>query len=73
MCKATNGFILSDIMRDFKKNIPLRNYSDYNEERVSRGMALAYFEKRVLILKDQSYKVCFANSFSGSGARRLSS
>jgi hypothetical protein len=27
----------------------------------------------VLILKDQSYKVCFANSFSGSGARRLSS
>jgi hypothetical protein len=35
MCKATNGFILSDIMRDFKKNIPLRNYSDYNEERVS--------------------------------------
>jgi hypothetical protein len=28
-CKATNGFILSDVMRDFKKYTSKKNYSDY--------------------------------------------
>jgi REP element-mobilizing transposase RayT len=29
MCKATNGFILSDVMRDLKKFTSKKNYSNY--------------------------------------------
>jgi hypothetical protein len=72
MCKATNGFILSDVMRDFKKYTSKKIIQTIMEEqRVAGNGFWLILKKRVLILKDQSYKVC-ANSLSGSVARRLS-
>ena len=63
MCKATNGFILSDVMRDFKKYTSKKIIQTIMEEPESRReWLLAYFEKACTHLKrDQSYKVCFAN------------
>jgi hypothetical protein len=49
MCKATNGFILSDVMRDFKKYTS-KNYSDYKSQS-RREWLLAYFEKACAHLK----------------------
>lgn len=75
MCKATNGFVLSDFMRDFKKYTSKKIIQTIIEEPESRReWLLAYFEKACAHLKrDQSYKVCFANShFQARVARRLS-
>jgi REP element-mobilizing transposase RayT len=59
MCKATNGFILSDVMRDFKKYTSKKIIRTIMEEPESRReWLLAYFEKACAHLKrDQSYKV----------------
>lgn len=59
LCKANNGFLLSDIMRDFKKftskNI-IQTIIDEPESR--REWMLAYFEKACGHLKrEQAYKV----------------
>jgi type II secretory pathway component PulF len=72
MCKATNGFILSDVMRDFKK-IHSKNYSDYRRTRESQGWLLAYFEKACAHLKESKKASMLANShFQAQVARRLS-
>ncbi len=59
MCKATNGFILSDVMRDFKKFTSKKIIQTIKEEPESRReWLLAYFEQACAHLKrDQSYKV----------------
>jgi hypothetical protein len=59
MCKSTNGFILSDVMRDFKKYTSKKIIQTIMEEPESRReWLLAYFEKACAHLKrDQSYKV----------------
>jgi hypothetical protein len=74
LCKATNGFILSDVMRDFKKNIPLRNYSDYIEEPESRREFFwLILKKRVLILKEiKVIKHASPINLQARVARRLS-
>ena len=59
MCKATNGFILSDVMRDFKKYTSKKIIQTIMEETESRReWLLVYFKKACEHLKrDQSYKV----------------
>jgi REP element-mobilizing transposase RayT len=59
LCKATNGNILSDVIRDFKKFTSkkiIKTISDEPESR--REWLLAYFEKACSHLKrEQQYKV----------------
>ena len=44
MCKATSGFILSDVMRDYKKIHFQENYSNYyRRTRESQGVAFGLF------------------------------
>jgi REP element-mobilizing transposase RayT len=59
MCKATNGFILSDVMRDFKKYTSKKIIQTImNEPESRREWLLAYFEKACEHLKrEQNYKV----------------
>ncbi len=68
MCKATKGFILSDVMRDFKKYTSkkiiqtIKDEPDPSDSELAkqsrREWLLAYFEKVCEHLKrDQSYKV----------------
>ena len=59
MCKATNGFILSEVMRDFKKYTSKKIIQTIMEEPESRReWLLDYFKKACEHLKrDQSYKV----------------
>jgi REP element-mobilizing transposase RayT len=59
LCKSTEGFILSDVMRDFKKHTSkqiLKTIVDEPESR--REWMLAYFQKSCEHLKrEQKYKV----------------
>ena len=59
ICKATNGFILSDVIRDFKKHTSkeiIRTIRDEPESR--REWMLDYFQKACEHLKrEQQYKV----------------
>jgi len=59
LCKATNGFILSDIMRDFKKYTSKKIIDAViNEPESRRGWLLDYFKKSCSHLKrKQQYKV----------------
>jgi REP element-mobilizing transposase RayT len=57
--KATNGFILSDVMRDFKK-YPLRKFRPISRPE-SRRSFLAYFEKACAHLKE--IRVCSPSTF----------
>ena len=59
MCKATNGFILSDIMRDFKKFTSKKIIQTIiNEPESRREWLLPLFEKACEHLKrNQKYKV----------------
>jgi REP element-mobilizing transposase RayT len=59
LCKATDGFILSDIMRDFKKHTSKKIIqSIVNEPESRREWLLPYFEKACEHLKRvQTYKV----------------
>ena len=63
-CKATNGFILSDVIRDFKKFTSKKVIQTIIEEPKSRReWLLDYFQKACQLLKrEQQYKVCFASS-----------
>ena len=56
MCKATNGFILSEVMRDFKKYTSKKIIQTIMEEPESRReWLLDYFKKACEHLKrDQS-------------------
>mgnify|MGYP006152760769 CR=1 FL=1 len=58
-CKATNGFILSDVMRDFKKFTSKQIVKTVQEEPESRReWMLDYFQKSCEHLKkEQKYKV----------------
>ena len=59
ICKATNGFILSDIMRDFKKFTSKKIIQTIiNEPESRREWLLPLFEKACEHLKrNQKYKV----------------
>ena len=59
LCKGTDGFILSDIMRDFKKFTSKEIVRTIQEEPESRReWMLEYFQKSCEHLKkDQKYKV----------------
>ncbi|WP_016991396.1 REP-associated tyrosine transposase [Flavobacterium sp. ACAM 123] len=59
LCKATNGFILSDVMRDFKKFTSKKIIQTLIEEPESRReWMLRYFRKACAHLKrEQEYKV----------------
>ncbi len=59
LCKATNDFILSDIMRDFKKFTSKKIIQIINDEPESRReWMLDYFKKAsVPFKKEQQYKV----------------
>lgn len=59
LCKATNGFILSDVMRDFKKYTSKKIVQTVSEEPESRRESmLEYFQKACVHLKrEQEYKV----------------
>jgi REP element-mobilizing transposase RayT len=59
LCKATNGFILSDVMRDFKKFTSKRIVQTIIDEPESRReWLLAHFQKACEHLKrEQHYKV----------------
>jgi REP element-mobilizing transposase RayT len=59
MCKATNDFILSDVIRDFKKYTSKKIIQTImNEPESRREWLLAYFEKACEHLKrEQNYKV----------------
>ncbi len=59
LCKATNGFILSDVMRDFKKFTSKKIIQTIIEEAESRReWMLDYFKKECEPLKrKQQYKV----------------
>jgi REP element-mobilizing transposase RayT len=59
LCKATNGFILSDVMRDFKKYTSKKIVQTINEESESRReWMLRLFQKACAHLKrEQEYKV----------------
>jgi len=59
LCKATNGFILSDVMRDFKRFTSKKIIQIINEEPESRReWMLDYFTKSCEHLKkEQNYKV----------------
>jgi REP element-mobilizing transposase RayT len=59
LCKATNGFILSDVMRDFKKFTSKKIIEIINYEPESRReWMLDYFKKASEHLKkEQNYKV----------------
>ena len=75
MCKSTNGFVLSDVMRDFKKFTSKQIIKTILEEPESRReWMLEYFQKSCEHLKrDQKYKVCFASShFQARVAKWLS-
>jgi REP element-mobilizing transposase RayT len=52
MCKTTNGFILSDVMRDFKKFTSKKIIQTIMGTRESQGSFLAYFEKACAHLKE---------------------
>ena len=64
MCKATNGFILSDVMRDFKKYTSKKIIQTILEEPESRReWLLTYFEKACAHLKkDQEYKIVLTST-----------
>jgi REP element-mobilizing transposase RayT len=59
LCKATDGFILSDVIRDFKKHRSKKIIQTIKEEPESRReWMLPYFQKACEHLKrDQQYKV----------------
>ena len=59
MCKATNGFVLSDVMRDFKKYTSKKIIQTIIDEPESRReWLLDYFSKACAHLKrEQQYKV----------------
>jgi REP element-mobilizing transposase RayT len=59
LCKATNGFILSDVMRDFKKYTSKKIIQTIIEEPESRReWMLDYFKKACEHLKrEQQYKI----------------
>jgi REP element-mobilizing transposase RayT len=59
LCKATNGFILSDVMRDFKKFTSKKIIQILIEEPESRReWMLRHFQKACIYLKrEQEYKV----------------
>ncbi|WP_026839069.1 REP-associated tyrosine transposase [Gillisia sp. JM1] len=59
LCKGTNGFVLSDIIRDFKKFTSKKIIQTINEEPESRReWLLDYFKKSCEHLKrEQQYKV----------------
>jgi REP element-mobilizing transposase RayT len=59
LCKAINGHVLSDVMRDFKKHTSKKIIQTIIDEPESRKeWLLTYFEKACEHLKrDQSYKV----------------
>jgi len=59
MCKATNGFILSDVIRDFKKHTSKEIICTIRDEPESRReWMLDYFQKACEHLKrEQQYKV----------------
>jgi REP element-mobilizing transposase RayT len=59
MCKAINGHVLSDVMRDFKKYTSKKIIHTIMDEPESRReWLLVYFQKACEHLKrDQSYKV----------------
>ena len=59
LCKATNGFILSDVIRDFKKFTSKKILKTINEEPESRReWMLEYFQKACQHLKrEQQFKV----------------
>lgn len=59
LCKATNGFILSDVIRDFKKFTSKKIIKTLiNEPESRREWMLDYFQKACQHLKrDQQYKV----------------
>ncbi len=59
LCKATNGFILSDVIRDFKKFTSKKILQTINEEPESRKeWMLEYFQKACQHLKrEQQFKV----------------
>lgn len=59
LCKATNGFVLSDIIRDFKKFTSKKILQTINEEPESRReWMLEYFQKACQHLKrEQQFKV----------------
>ncbi|MFK7033477.1 REP-associated tyrosine transposase [Flavobacterium oreochromis] len=59
LCKATNGFVLSDVMRDFKKFTSKKIIQTIIEETESRReWMLEYFKKSCDHLKkNQTYKV----------------
>lgn len=59
LCKATNGFILSDVIRDFKKFTSKKILETIKEEPESRReWMLDYFQKACQHLKrEQNYKV----------------
>jgi hypothetical protein len=61
------GFILSDVMH-LKIHFQENYSNDYRGTRVT-GNGTAYFEKRVLILKEIKVISMFANSLSGSGGK----
>ena len=63
-CKATNGFLLSDVIRDFKKFTSKKMVQTIIDEPESRReWLLDYFQKACAPLKrEQKYKVCFASS-----------
>ena len=64
ICKATNGFILSDVMRDFKKFTSKKIIQTIiNEPESRREWMLDYFQKSCEHLKrNQQYKVFFVSS-----------
>jgi REP element-mobilizing transposase RayT len=75
LCKGTDGFVLSDIMCDFKKFNSKQIIKTIQEEPESRReWMLEYFRKSFEYLKkEQNYKVCFASSpFQAREARWLS-
>ena len=59
LCKATNGFVLSDVIRDFKKFTSKKILETINEEPESRReWMLEYFQKACQHLKrEQQFKV----------------
>jgi REP element-mobilizing transposase RayT len=59
LCKATNGFVLSDVIRDFKKFTSKKILQTINEEPESRReWMLEYFQKVCQHLKrEQQFKV----------------
>ena len=59
MCKSTDGFVLSDVMRDFKKHTSKRIIQTIiNEPESRREWLLDYFSKACSHLKrEQQYKV----------------